>query len=634
MKKPEIPADEVDRLEALLLYDVLDTLPEQDYDDLTQLASHLCQTPIALVSLIDSERQWFKSRVGLDAEETPREISFCGHEVAQRQPLIVPDATQDERFADNPLVTGAPDIRFYAGIPLVTPSNHYIGTLCVIDREPRQLDEVQLVALECLSRQVISQLELRLSLRRQGEAREEVSNALAAEYEAKKKAEEANQTKSEFLANMSHEIRTPMNAILGFTEILGDLVTDPQQKEYLSSIQTSGRSLLTLINDILDLSKVEAGKLVLEYTSVNPQQIFREVEQVFSLRAAEKGVALQVEIDPALPMALSLDEVRVRQVLVNLIGNALKFTEAGHIKLTVGQLNPDEEHCKLDLIFEVEDTGIGISAEQQQIIFESFEQQVGQSTARYGGTGLGLAISRRLVEIMNGKIEVVSHVGQGSTFRVILREVSVVSVTELNTREEDSFNSDAICFEPATVLVVDDIDSNREIVRGLLAKYRLSLLEASDGEAALEQVRRHRPDLVLMDLRMPGMDGIEATRQIKGDAKLKDIPVVALTASAGVQQGEVFAKLCDGYLIKPIIRATLVAELCRFLAHEEIAVATEPPEIATALPPETLDPSVRVRLPRLAELLEVERATWEGLQEALVIDEVEAFAGRMRELGS
>ena len=403
MKEPAIPRDETARLEALRRYEVLDTLPEQDYDDLTQLAAHICETPIALVSLIDADRQWFKSRTGLDAEETPRDISFCGHVVADRQALVVPDATRDERFADNPLVAGAPDIRFYAGIPLITPSDHYIGTLCVIDMEPRELDDTQLAALERLSRQVINQLELRLNLKQLGQAREEVNLALEA-------AQRASLAKSQFLANMSHELRTPLNAIIGYSEMLAEEAEDEGRLKTvgdLTRIRNSGKHLLRLINDILDVSKIEAGRFDLDLQDFDAALLVREVAKVIEPAMQRNGNRLAVRIADG-TASMHSDPQRLTQCLLNLLSNAAKFTENGEVELSVGPA----DNC---IDFSVTDAGIGLSDESQARLFQRFEQ-IESGTRRQEGTGLGLSLSQDLARMMGGEISVESEEGRGSTF--------------------------------------------------------------------------------------------------------------------------------------------------------------------------------------------------------------------------
>ncbi|NJL58983.1 MAG: hypothetical protein HC887_04340 [Desulfobacteraceae bacterium] len=264
---------------------------------------------------------------------------------------------------------------------------------------------------------------------------------------AKMQSEEANRAKSEFLANMSHEIRTPMNAILGFTELLAASVCDEQQGQYLTAIESSGRSLLILINDILDLSKIEAGKMQIVYEAVNPHKIFDEIRKMFYVQISDKKLDFITEISENIPESLFLDEVRLRQILFNLIGNAVKFTEKGHIRLSAISSYPDpEDHSKLDLTIAIEDTGIGISSEFQESIFESFRQQDGQNTRKYGGTGLGLAITKRLVEMMSGHITLKSRQGRGSIFEITLHRVSIASekISETLTNRYDENKKSAL----------------------------------------------------------------------------------------------------------------------------------------------------------------------------------------------
>ena len=386
--------------------------------------------------------------------------------------------------------------------------------------------------------------------------------------EAKNAAESADKAKSEFLANMSHEIRTPLNAVIGFSEILGGQATDQKQKVYLDAINTAGKSLLRLINDILDLSKIEAGMMGVNYGPVNSGNIFKEIEQIFKMAVQEKGIEFITEIDETIPKVLILDEARVRQVLLNLVGNAVKFTDSGYIKLKVVKRSIDPEGNKIDLIIAVQDTGIGINKNELNEVFNSFRQQYGQSNRKYGGTGLGLSISKRLVELMNGRIELESEQGAGSTFTIYLRDISVASFERV---ENPDAMMETLRFNGEKVLVVDDVESNRELVREQLNMVGLKVFTAVNGEDAIYKVENLKPALILMDLMMPIMDGHEAAEEIKDNDELKHIPIIALTASTRIRsfqenENSPFA----GFLSKPVSAKQLYKEIQRFIVPQKI----------------------------------------------------------------
>ena len=394
---------------------------------------------------------------------------------------------------------------------------------------------------------------------------------------AKEAAEIANRAKSEFLANMSHEIRTPMNAVLGFTELLDGLITDPIQKNYLSSVQTGGKNLMTLINDILDLSKIEAGKMEFRPEPVNLTVIIEELTQIFQVKFAQKGVEWQTEIASDTPTRLLLDEVRLRQVLVNLIGNAIKFTEQGYVRLTIATESYPDEPDFIELIITVEDSGVGIPENQQQLIFEAFKQQDGQATRQYGGTGLGLAITQRLADIMGGTITVTSKVGQGSVFKVLLNHVEVpeISLTSVLSDSSgpipDPYSEQQIVFDEASVLIVDDIQYNRKLIKAYFRDTLITVIEAENGYEAVRCAQRHAPNLILMDLRMPVMDGYEALRQIRQIVKTKMLratPVLAVTASAMRKElYKIKEKGFDEYMLKPVNKKALFQKIKRFLPY-------------------------------------------------------------------
>lgn len=412
---------------------------------------------------------------------------------------------------------------------------------------------------------------------------------------AKESAEAANHAKSEFLANMSHEIRTPMNAIIGFTELLNAQLEEPKLKSFAKTIQSAGSNLLALINDILDLSKIEAGKLQINKTPCNPHELFSELREIFSIKMREKNIDFIFDIAPVIPQSLQLDAIRLRQVLFNLVGNAVKFTEQGSIRLKVRTANEDEIHSKLDLLIEVVDTGIGISEDQQQLIFQNFEQSSGQDVKKYGGTGLGLSISKRLVEMMGGQIRLRSQPGHGSTFTIHLVDIDIASLTAAADMQDPKLNN-FIHFLPGNILIVDDSKDNRELLQAIFAETTLQVTAAQNGLEAVELCKQQLFDLILMDIHMPVMDGYQATAEIK---LISNTPIVALTASVMRDEyNRVKTENFSGYLRKPVLQTELFRELSRFLPFEEI----DEPE--NALIPVYLTTTDRDHLPQALNKLE------------------------------
>jgi signal transduction histidine kinase len=376
-----LPENEDRRLALLKQLGILDTLEEQAYDDLTYLAAKICDTPISLVSLVDAGRQWFKSHHGLDVRETPRELAFCAHAILSDDVFIVENADTDPRFSDNPLTVGAPYVKFYAGAPLILENNIRLGTLCIIDNVPRSITDEQINALKALSRQVVSQLQLRLKLT---------------------EMQYLDHAKDEFLAMVSHELRTPLTSITGSLTLLANKkkVPTPETSEKLIDVACrNSNRLLAIVNDILDIAKIEAGKLVLDK---RPLDLIQTITTAIELNSDYCSLCkCQISIDTTHKdeaIMVFADEQRLLQVITNLVSNAAKFTHKEDTILV--SLEKEAGNA----IIKVTDHGPGLSESQQLGLFEKFKQINSSPNEKLPGTGLGLNICKHIAELHEGNI--------------------------------------------------------------------------------------------------------------------------------------------------------------------------------------------------------------------------------------
>ncbi|TSB24084.1 response regulator [Psychrobacter sp. YGAH215] len=548
-----VAVEDAERINKLKKYQVLNNNEEPAFARLTELAKLFFNIPVVAITFMDEETQYLKSVHGLDGIcTTSRKVAICNYTVLSDEVLVLPDLTEDSRFSQNPLVTEAPYLRFYAGAPIIMQEDgktYRLGSLCLMDMQAHHdFTEKDADILAQFAAMAADALKLQ---------------------DQQRHAKHANEMKSEFLANMSHEIRTPMNGIIGMVEMLAETKLSAEQQEYVDNIKVSNEHLLAIINGILDLSKVESGKMTIDSIPMNISSLCNEVVSLFAVKARQRGLTLDYHYTEALSPYIKGDPVRIKQIMVNLVNNAIKFTrEGGRVTIDVKHMenNPYEDkygnhksicshelqveqashyntddsgsvnHQDMTLCIEVTDTGVGIKPESLEAIFDAYDQANKSTHRLYGGTGLGLSVCKSLVELMGGYIEVDSAVGIGTTFTVLLPLPPIDEAHYENWQDSNDFGMTEPSHELiGHILLVEDDSVNAMIAKKALNNSGHTVTHVTDGQQAIEvfSLNPEQYDVILMDHHMPIMDGVQATIKLHELYDPQALPpIIALTANA------------------------------------------------------------------------------------------------------
>ena len=538
------------RVDALRRYGILDTPREAEFDDITRVIAHICQTPIALINFIDSDRQFFKSEVGLGVREIPLEHSICAHGLVELDLFVIPDLTEDPRFAGNPLVTGNPFVRFYAGAPLRTPEGLLLGNLCVLDFVARELAPAQLDALKALARQVMTQMELRRVLAQQ-------SKLMAEREKIKDELDRTVFAKDQFLAELSHELRTPLNPVLMTATAME---TDPGLPEAFREdvliIRRNVELEVRLIDDLLDLTRISCQKMELRQTTVNAQKLLRETLQMCAADLTAKKLNCITRLN-AMHEFIHTDPTRLHQIFANLLRNSIKFTpDRGTITITTFNL-PDNSWT-----FEIKDTGIGIEPQRLTTVFNAYEQGDRTVTRRFGGLGLGLAITKALVEMQGGTISATSDgAGHGATFTVTF---PTVQKTSPEIPPPDIQPLPAVAPPPRRcrkILLVEDNAIAARVMTRLLRQMSHEVSTVHDIAAALHAAENETFDLLISDVGLPDGSGLDLIRDLKQRQSIAGIAVTGYGMEEDIRSCHEAGFLV--HLTKPISAAQLEAAIAQ-----------------------------------------------------------------------
>lgn len=535
MSPAPMPADERERLAALRSLEILDTPPEEDFDRITRLACRLLGVPMAAVSLVDADRQWFKSAQGVGESQTARADAFCGYTILHESPFVVEDAARSSLMAGSRLVTDGPRIRFYAGIPL-TVNEKRVGALCVMDSAPRVATPEQIAMLEDLAGLAISLLKQRLLSR---------------------EAQEASRAKSAFLSNMGHELRTPLTAVLGYGELLQEETgLNEETRAAVDAIARGARRLREMVDSVLDLTGLESGMLRPEPSRTDAVAVLDEVMAQWRPVAAERELMLGRAWRTLPPERFMTDPAKFRQALTAVVHNAVRFTSRGGVCI-----RGDYDAASDVVSIEVEDSGPGIEPGAMARLFEAFTQGDPSASRRHQGMGIGLALSRRLMRLLGGDVVIRSVPGQGTTVRLSVPSFSEDG--EKGTRVES--------LSGRRVLIAEDIEENRYLIQEMLGRAGARVTACRDGVEAVSAVVGGPAggiggfDAVVLDMHMPRLNGLEAAKAIRHAGYEGFITMLSAMPGA-IDRREGFAAGCDAFLTKPITSEALTHAIRRGIA--------------------------------------------------------------------
>lgn len=550
MQVAPMPPNETARLAAVRRLRVLDTRPEEAIDRVVGLARDVLNVQVAAVSLVDRDRLWFKSLIGAPIAHVPRELAFCGHAILGNDVFVVPDARADERFADNPFVTGEAGIRFYAAAPLLSPDGHAVGTLCILDRTPRILTEMEAHTLRRLGDIAAETLQQRLA-------------TLHAEAEGRAKAQ--------FIAGLGYDLRTPLTSILGFADLLSDgTLDDSQRQEFLATIQRNGRQLLSVINDMLDYARIEAGTLLVEQRPFPVADLLIEVERDVRPLAQEKNVAFSVEADARAGSTLFSDPGRARQILATLAASAIRLTDRGPVSL---HARPGAEHGHVR--FDIVDGGAGLTAEQARCVLQSPGPADSPPARRLAGVALGLRVSQLLARLLKGELGFTPGGGAGGVFSVTLPTFQPGASAAATPPGTVSPEAGPRPLDRARILIVDDHAGHQRHLSMHLRRAGAVVSQANSGSAAIDILTAQGAwpkdpaalphfDAVVLAMHLPCLDGYATARALR--EMNHATPIIALGSAGTEADARRCAELgCAEYLARPADPATLIGAIRHLL---------------------------------------------------------------------